>query len=180
MPLPPSYTLLINAVTPVHSITMTYPSAPAGSSLFENTMQQLSQNLKQQAAVTLQIEETLALHRAQLHTLQQQEKEYVQTLETYCRTHKQTLFSKRRSTGSPSGKAGFRLGQPHLVLPKGQTWQSIENQLLQLLPQYARTTTCIAKDALLARRYTHEVATALMSLGIRIEQKEIFYVKPYK
>jgi phage host-nuclease inhibitor protein Gam len=128
-------------------------------------------------AIEAEVNEILEKYEHELQCATHTKNTAYETLKNYCTANKNSLFSKRRSIGTPSGIAGFRLGTPRLKTKKGTNWGSILAQLKEKLPGYIRTVEEPAKDKLLADRHDEEVVLALKEMGVEVVQDELFYVE---
>ena len=128
-------------------------------------------------AIEAEINEIMEKYEHELQCTTYTKDKAYEAIKTYCTTNKSLLFSKRRSIGTPSGIAGFRLGTPRLKTIKGTNWVNILTQLKAKLPAYIRVVEEPAKDMLLADRHKDTVALALQEMGVQVVQDELFYVE---
>lgn len=128
-------------------------------------------------AIEAEVNEVLERYEHELQCAAYTKSMAYDTIKHYCTTNKSVLFTKRRSIGTPSGIAGFRLGTPRLKTIKGANWTNILTQLKEKLPTYIRTVEEPAKDMLLADRHKETVALVLREMGVEVVQDELFYVE---
>ncbi len=85
-------------------------------------------------------------------------------------------FAKKKSVDMVHGICGYRTSPPALKLVRGVTWAKVTGLLKHALPAYVRTKEEVDKEALLANRAIIGPA-ALMTVGLRVEQAENFFVE---
>jgi phage host-nuclease inhibitor protein Gam len=86
----------------------------------------------------------------------------------------------KKSIEFTCGKIGFRTGTPALKTLSGFTWDSVTALLKKhrVLKAYLKTSVTPMKDKLLADRELPKYAKYFEKVGIKVEQKETFYVEP--
>ena len=127
-----------------------------------------------------EVNDLLEKYNDELLCLSQTKVTAFEIVQSYCLEHKETLFDKRRSIGTPHGIVGFRLGTPRLKTARGSDWKKVLEALKEQLPGYVRVTEEPAKDLLLADRYKESVAPLLMQIGVQVVQDELFYIESKK
>lgn len=85
-------------------------------------------------------------------------------------------FAKKKSIEMVHGICGYRTSPPALKTVRGVTWAKVTGLLKNALPAYVRTKEEVDKEALLANRNVIGNA-ALMTVGLRVEQAENFFIE---
>ena len=130
--------------------------------------------------IECEVSELLEKYADELAALGQSKAAAFEMAQAYCMENKQALFFKRRSIGTLSGIAGFRLGNPRLKTLKGSNWNNVLEAIKEKLPGYVRVTEEPAKDMLLADRHKENVAPLLLEIGVQVVQDELFYIEAKK
>jgi phage host-nuclease inhibitor protein Gam len=151
---------------------------------FNEAMQQYAaaehRELELNKAIEAEVDEVMKKYEDELMCLAQGKNRAFEQAQAYCQGHKEALFARRRSIGTPYGIAGYRLGKPQLKTATNITWETVLARLKEKLPEHVRTVEEPAKDLLLADRYKENVAPILTEIGVYIVQDELFYVETRK
>lgn len=117
---------------------------------------------------------------SRISKLQESKEEHFELMQCYAESNAE-LFEKKKSMEFTHGIIGFRTGTPKLKTLKGFTWASVlalikGKKAMKAL--YVRTTEEVNKELLIANRELPSLVKSLPSLGLKIEQDEVFYVQP--
>lgn len=85
-------------------------------------------------------------------------------------------FAKKKSVEMVHGICGYRTSPPALKTVRGVTWAKVVGLLKNAFPSYVRTKDEVDKEALIANRNVIGTA-ALMTVGLRVEQAETFFIE---
>jgi phage host-nuclease inhibitor protein Gam len=89
-------------------------------------------------------------------------------------------FGKKKSIDFTHGVLGFRTGTPTVKAEKGHTWKSVLQLIKAFKPDYVRTKEEANKELILSDREKEGSLELFKKIGVKIEQKETFYVEPKK
>jgi len=134
---------------------------------------------KKEAQMNAQL--TLVRESFEIATAEQnsERKLYKEALETWA-TGSRLMFQKCRSIEFPSGKLGFRINPPKVVLLNKKYNLKTALELLKRLfkPSYIRTKEEIDKEKILSD-YSAKILNdeSLAAAGLRVEQEEQFFVE---
>ncbi|MFN4248939.1 MAG: host-nuclease inhibitor Gam family protein [Flavipsychrobacter sp.] len=145
-------------------------------SVYANTTAKINQINADMEAKFTAIRDT---YTQELAMLAAQQEEAFDTVQQYCETNKDTLFTdKKKSFETVFGVVGFRTGNWSLkTIAKGVTWDMVLKNLQSMkLKKYIRTKEEVDKETLLALRDDKKVSGKFAQIGIKAHQDEKFYI----
>lgn len=127
-----------------------------------------------QAAKEKEIQEVTLRHDPKITEIIKEMEELTEACELYASPRRKELFGKQKSAQSSLTTYGYRLGQPSLKTLAGWTWDKV----LALLEKsrrraYIQTKKSVNKEAI----RLHVSVKRLGKIGLKIEQKETFFVE---
>jgi phage host-nuclease inhibitor protein Gam len=88
-------------------------------------------------------------------------------------------FGDRKSLDLTHGQIGWRTSTPSLALVKKMTWKGVLDRLREMgSRRFIRTKQEVAKDLILAHRRRLAAKGLLEKMGVKVEQKEVFFAEP--
>lgn len=112
--------------------------------------------------------------------LQAEKETLFNKLQVYAEANRENLFANRKSLDWQTGKLGFRVGNPSVVLVKGFKTEQAINLLRKAGLPYTQTKLAIDKKAILGAKDNPKVMAQVNDCGLVISQKESFFVEPYE
>lgn len=121
-----------------------------------------------------EIQDVTLRHDPAISEITSEMESLMEACELYASPRKKELFGKLKSAQTSLTIYGYRLGQPTLKTLSGWTWDKV----LALLEKsrrkvYIQTKKSVNKEAI----RSHVPQRKLCKLGLKIEQKESFYVE---
>lgn len=98
-------------------------------------------------------------------------------LETYCEQNREDLLQDGKKSCDFFGlKLGYKKGRAGLKLLDNWDWDAVILKAKKLLPDFIVTKTELNKAEVL-RKYSNIGEKTLHKIGVKVEQKESFYIK---
>ncbi len=143
-----------------------YAMADAQMAKINNELEEEFEKLRQERA-------------AELSKLSGVKEKSFNMLQSYAVENRSRLFSSARTLFTKHGSFGFRYGTPKLKTTRGNSWETVTEQLKKLMPNYVRIVVEPAKDLIIANRDNPEVNSFFDKVGICVDKDETFFVKRY-
>ena len=132
-----------------------------------------------QSKMDLEITKVREKYQDKLDVFSKDREEAFDKLKAYAEGNPEAL-GKKKSVEFTHGVLGFRTGTPTVKTQKGQTWASVVKLMKAFKPDFVRLKEEPNKELILSEREKESSADLFDKIGVRIEQKETFYVEPKK
>ena len=119
-----------------------------------------------------------AKYETEIKALDAKKNEAAEIIEAFVNDERESLLAGgKKSTNFHGLKVGFKKSPARLALTENPAnWGTVLNRAAELIPQYTHSTLALDKSGII--KDAQEIGEGTLSeIGIKVEQKEAFFVK---